>query len=103
MEEIKNQGSPKMDECLPKREKYWSELTPDEKIERMREQVKIEQARVRTMIQTLTDLRNNFVLHSHHDGKILLLLNYGPQSFSPGLEFYGDGSVSSKDSGKVYF
>ena len=55
-------------------DKYWKELTPDEKIERMRSEVK----NLKISNSNLWDLVNNLMLqmesHEHLNGKVVLPL-----------------------------
>ena len=55
------------------REKYWSELTADEKIERMRQQVKHIQSRCSVCTKELKTVSRLFHDHQHAEsGKILV-------------------------------
>lgn len=50
------------------RDKNWDELTTDEKIERMRGEVKVLQNRVKELIGKVNSLED----HDHKDGKMIL-------------------------------
>lgn len=83
------------------REKYWKELTPDEKIERMRTEVK----GVQRSQSTLWDLVNNFVLqmesHEHLNGKIVSPIR-NPIGMGMGMEV-GLRPSPSANPDEVYF
>ena len=55
----------------PCREKYWSELNADEKIKRMREQVRYLERRLEGMSRKIDNLGN----HNHLEGKIVVPFN----------------------------
>lgn len=58
------------------REKYWSELTPDEKIERLREQVKSVMALVSDQSNSLEHARAVLMQHTHNPiGQLLVPAN----------------------------
>ena len=58
----------------PCREKYWSELSIEEKIERTRNQVKSLQSQIGHLDQKIDQLLE----HAHFDGKIVITLDrYG--------------------------
>ena len=50
--------------------KNWDELTADEKIERMREQIKYLSNSLGQAQATLHNLRGKLKRHSHHEGKV---------------------------------
>ena len=57
------------DSMVPRREKYWSELTADEKIERLHDVVRSLRHKVNTQAQIIHDLAG----HQHGvDGRILV-------------------------------
>jgi hypothetical protein len=53
---------------MESREKYWSELTTDEKVERMREQVK----NLIRIVDRLDYKLNLLLRHSHHEGGVTI-------------------------------
>lgn len=59
---------------MPSREKYWSEITSDEKIERMRTKIKYKDYLIEDMQKKLNRLEEFFYKHQHSDrtGKILV-------------------------------
>lgn len=67
--------------CKPMRQKYWSELDGQEKVERMREQVKYLQEDIRRLSVLVDKLRG----HSHHEnGQLLISLEDNrPMEFRP--------------------
>jgi len=75
----------------PSRQKYWSELKSDEKIERLREQVKSVQYRQQGMEELLQRLNN----HSHlPDGSIVVPLHGDyPQQVHGSLRWEKDDEV----------
>ena len=73
----------------PQRQKYWKELTPDEKIERMHEVVQRLQSQNRTLSQTVDRLRE----HKHIDGEIV----------TPMKRHYGEDASGTTASDEVYF
>ena len=56
----------------PMREKYWKELSIEEKIERTREQEKRTQMRLDDLYNLVQRVVVEFEKHEHHDEKILL-------------------------------
>ena len=54
------------------REKYWKELSTEEKIERMRQILKIAQRTSESIDTKVDKLNGEFDIHQHHDGKIML-------------------------------
>ena len=66
---FKRKGEQKMsDELKTSREKYWSELTTEEKVERMRNEVQS----LQTQIARHGKMINHFFNHLHQDGKITI-------------------------------
>ena len=69
------------------REKYWKELSIEEKIERMRQQVKHTQYQQDDTRETVMRLNENFSRHKHVDGEISVSLDAAhgrPEQYSPG-------------------
>lgn len=84
------------------REKYWSELTDSEKIERTRSQVKTLQWKVEDLENAMYILRKTFIEHSHLEGKVVKNVHEIESHFSPrgaSLGRIGDG----KGADEVYF
>lgn len=83
------------------REKYWSELTADEKIERMRQQVKHIQGRCAECTKKLRNAQSLFQYHQHGpDGAILVSLNAERIEFETD---YGGLEKRSENPDEVYF
>jgi len=59
------------EKCLPKRDKYWLEINDSEKIERMRNEVKI----LQNIVKKQTNFINKLLKHSHNNNQILTPLN----------------------------
>jgi len=79
------------------RQKYWSELNQDEKMERMREVIKSLISRVERAESNFHNLSNTFANHGHLNGKVVKDIKTNEIS----------GSVASKsaslNSNEVYF
>ena len=59
--------------CMPCRDKYWSELGIEEKIERMRGVVNSQQERLESLQESFYRLQTFVEKHSHdNDGKLLI-------------------------------
>ena len=65
MENSKPQG------LQAQREKYWVELTADEKIERMRGEVKKLKNSINSINNNFYKLKNLFLEHKHLDGEVV--------------------------------
>ena len=81
------------EQCQPMREKHWSELDSDEKIERMREEVKRWQKIVSGMKEKIEKLSRH--THNPNDGKLLISMSY--------QEGYPMHTRYQKDTDEVYF
>lgn len=57
------------------REKYWSELTTEEKVERSRLQVQKLQDKIGQLETKLSNLNNKFCNHDHINGKVVIAHN----------------------------
>ena len=64
-------------QALASREKYWSELSSDEKIERLRNEVK----QIRNLRNNIDSLLSKFSLHQHGENNEILI----PDNSSTGL------------------
>lgn len=94
-----------MDEQLGGREKYWKELSIEEKIERMRVVVKEEMRSSTHLDELLNQVMFEFEKHEHHDGKILLPMRTANNDFmrtdySPGRKRHIGKPVNPDE---VYF
>lgn len=71
-QEVQNSAKEAFDPHGPSRDKYWKELTVEEKVERMRINVKSMQHEVRT----LQDDVETIFKHAHDkDGKLVIIMN----------------------------
>lgn len=80
------------------REKYWSEITSDEKVERMRNQVKMLQDKVSGLEEALYIIRKTFLNHAHTENKIVQYI----QDFESHLDKPW-GSIGRYDGNETYF
>ena len=95
-----------MDKTIrPSREKFWKELSIEEKIERMRQQIKMTQYQETDTRETVMRLSENFNGHTHADGKICVNLNvayaHPMQEVSRG--YRGGMLGKSENPDEVYF
>lgn len=61
---------------MPQREKYWSELTETERVERLRQVIKTMQYTIEYVQSENIKLRNHFYKHFHNaDGKLMGPIN----------------------------
>lgn len=60
---------------MASREKYWSEITHEEKTERTRNQIKMLQNRIDDLENALQIIRKTFLNHSHSDNNIVQKVN----------------------------
>jgi predicted RNase H-like nuclease (RuvC/YqgF family) len=66
--------------CSPSRQKYWSEITPDERTERLRSELKRALRRIEELSATVRKLKDAAEVHEHgKDGKPVMpmLSTYG--------------------------
>ena len=80
----------------PSREKYWSELGIEEKVERMRKVIKQTERMLSELMGTVEQLRTH--VHAQHDGRIL----YDPRQSSYGMAVGDERRRHEKDD-EVYF
>ncbi len=78
--------------------KMWKDLTLDEKVERMRTEVKYLRNRVNSLVDENYSLRRKIAKHTHVDGKVVVEMN--EYSESSGLVGQYD---SVNDPNNVYF
>ena len=65
-------------ECQPRREKYWSEMTTEEKLEKAMNEL----VRTQKNLAQLSEFINKIAEHDHNkDGKMITLIEY-PDSIS---------------------
>ena len=82
-----------------KQPKMWKDLTTEEKLERVREQVKHLEYRCSACSQTTESLKNDFQNHSHSEGKVVKDVKTYSSSF-------GSAKLSNPEAeakGEVYF
>lgn len=72
--------------CTPSREKYWLELNAEEKVERMRQEVKRSQYRVEQLESKVYTLERLVRSHIHTDGRLYLPAEMGD---SPNMSISG--------------
>jgi len=82
-----------VDEIKTKQQKYWSELSESEKIERMREQIKNLQQSIRGLENSIRNLSE----HNHLNNEIVMPIR--------SRHGYGEGEQMRKGPGKddIYF
>lgn len=84
-----------------KEPKMWKDLTVEEKIERMREQIKSMSYSVGNAIGQVQDLRNDFQNHAHLDGKVVKDIKTANYSRLGGVSKLANPEAEAK--GEVYF
>ena len=94
--------------CGPSREKHWSELSQEEKIERVRGVVKTQEKMLKSLQKSFYWLQTFIEKHSHaNDGKLLIRidsdgLRQAIDIFSPLFDCVSLGE-KPKDENEVYF
>lgn len=63
------------DQCVASREKYWKELSIEEKQERLREVVKTQEHKIKELNELLFAISVQFNAHIHVDGKLFMPIN----------------------------
>lgn len=92
------------------REKYWRELSIEEKIERMRMIVKQRDYHIEQLETAITKLQREFPTHKHADGQVTIALTgnepWGQHNYTTGCVtprgLYGGGQIGRDDT-EVYF
>ena len=80
--------------------KMWKDLTVEEKLERMREEIKKSLHQIYSRFGEIKDLKNDFQNHAHLDGKVVKDI----KTYNSGLG--GIGKLSNPEAeakGEVYF
>lgn len=67
---------------MAQREKYWKELSIEEKIERLREVVKQRDYKIQELESEVLRLKADFPEHAHQDGKVMTPVS--PRQFNLG-------------------
>lgn len=91
-------------DAMPSREKYWSELTADEKIERMRSEIKGLRSTNEYQASMIHKLRSAFYSHSHdmQNGYIVKrLVEWEEQSLN--APYCGATLAKNTDPNNTYF
>ena len=86
---------------MPSREKYWKELSIEEKIERMRQQVKLTQYQETDTRETVMRLAENFSRHEHGERGITVALDVAASR--PMMEIKGRRTGRPVNPDEVYF
>ena len=68
-------GNDTPEQTMPSREKYWTELSIEEKSERMRQIVKHKDSQIEQLFDVVYKLKRQFEVHLHGDKSILVPIN----------------------------
>lgn len=86
------------------RAKYWSEITPDEKIERLREQVKFAAATIERLQEAIARLTSVFPQHQHGpNGDVLVRAMDTNSSVQQTIGYGLKGMARRGEGDDVYF
>lgn len=80
------------------REKYWVELTADEKIERMRSEIKKLKNNINSMNSNFYKLKELFLEHKHLDGEVV-----NKSNMRSDYDEMASGALINKNQDQVYF
>ena len=80
------------------REKWWKELTADEKLERMRTVVKRQEGNISRLTDLIYVLKDNFGRHNHNNGDVSVLYESRDK-----VEHFSPMPKSPQNPDEVYF
>jgi len=86
-----------------KRPKYWSELDSDEKIEKMRKEIKNLQRQLDANSRSTNDKLFCLERHSHSDGKVVVDLQSGIRELGILANCGNDKMIEKEANGEVFF
>ena len=90
-------------ENMPQRPKFWSELSADEKIERMREMIKNQGNEIRDLRGQLYAEKRRVTLHRHLDKDIVVPISEYHDNLDAPKEANGMLGFIGKNKDEVYF